>query len=151
MNPLTAKYFREYGEWIHNNSRADGMVLDPRQASLFRWLSPEYIDPNEFTFGQFLLYLGDQDEQLMMSGCSACALSSARQVAAKLGSELVKEFKTSGVGQAAGRSGGHGAAFRKAGAELIRRANSVADKELREAMKIEGQRLLERARGISHK
>ncbi|MEW5980559.1 MAG: RHS repeat-associated core domain-containing protein [Acidobacteriota bacterium] len=76
---------------------------------------------------------------------------SVRETAARIGAQLVKKFKQEGIGTQVGRSGGHGAAFKRAGAELIRMANQTADKELREALKVEGKRLIEKGSSISHK
>jgi hypothetical protein len=74
-----------------------------------------------------------------------------REVAARKGSELVKEFKEQGVGQQAGRSGGHGEPYKKAGAELIRQANRLTkNSPLKEALKIEGNRLIKKGKSISH-
>ena len=46
-----------------------------------------------------------------------------REQAAQRGRELMKTLKNEGVGQGAGRSGGHGTPHKRAGAELIRQAN----------------------------
>lgn len=125
------------------------MVVDPTQSRLGRWLSPTYIDPNDFTIVDYWEYRKEIEVEMLTP--SIGGLSVARKGAAKLGSELVKKFKVSGVGKAVGRSGGQGEAFKKAGAELIRRANHVADREIKEAMKIEGQRLIDKGKSISHK
>jgi len=76
----------------------------------------------------------------------------ARKEASSVGAQLVKEFKEAGVGQAAGRSGGHGAPFARAGAELIRRAKLVTDNPVyRQALISEGKRLINQAKTISHR
>jgi RHS repeat-associated protein len=149
QSPVMGAYLSEYGNWIQKHSRADGMVVDPTQSPIGRWLWPRYIDPNEFSVVDYWEYRKETEEAMLTP--TMCATAAARQAAAKLGGELLKKFKLSGVGQAAGRSGGHGDAFKRAGAELIRRANSLADKDLKEAMKIEGQRLIEKGKSISHK
>ena len=74
-----------------------------------------------------------------------------REEAAKRGSELVKQFKEQGIGQQAGRSGGHGEPYKRAGAELIRQANSLSKNDpLKEALKVEGNRLIQKGKSISH-
>jgi len=75
----------------------------------------------------------------------------ARKEASSLGAKLVREFKESGVGQAAGRSGGHGSPYARAGAELIRRAKNAASPELGQALKTEGEKLINYAKGVSHR
>ncbi len=77
---------------------------------------------------------------------------SPREQAAKRGSELVKEYKNEGVGQDAGRSGGHGTPFKRAGAQLIRDANRLSkDDPMQDALKTEGKRLIRRGRSIDHR
>jgi hypothetical protein len=149
MGHVMGEYLGDYGKWIRENSRADGMVIDPTQSRLGQWLNPTYIDPNDFTIVDYWIYRKERELEMLTPAVGGT--SAARKSAAKLGSELVKKFKVSGVGKAVGRSGGQGEAFKKAGAELIRRANHVADKEIKEAMKIEGQRLIDKGKGISHK
>ena len=72
--------------------------------------------------------------------------------AADMGGKLVKQFKLEGVGKAAGRSGGHGTPFLRAGAELIRQANQAPYKgtAMAEALKKEGQRLIKKGSAINH-
>ena len=66
-----------------------------------------------------------------------------REMARQAGSELVKSYKDQGAGTGAGRSGGHGTPFQRAGAELIRQANQLPkDDPLRDALKVEGNRLI---------
>jgi len=83
------------------------------------------------------------------------ARQAARRQASETGAALVTEYKRSGVGQAAGRSGGHGAPHKRAGAELIRRANRLPsnseNKALKAALKLEGQSLIEKGKAISHR
>lgn len=55
------------------------------------------------------------------------------------------------VGQGAGRSGGHGTPHKRAGAELIREANKLPKNDpMREALKTEGERLIQQGKGHSH-
>ena len=69
-----------------------------------------------------------------------------------IGSNLVKQFKNEGTGQGAGRSGGHGTPFKKAGAELIRQANKLNKNDpQRAALKKEGERLINKGKSINHK
>jgi uncharacterized protein RhaS with RHS repeats len=76
----------------------------------------------------------------------------ALESASSMGSKLVKQFKEGGTGQGAGRSGGHGTPFKKAGAELIRQANKLSKNDpQRAALKKEGDRLIERGKSINHK
>jgi hypothetical protein len=71
--------------------------------------------------------------------------------ATERGSKLVKQFKVEGVGQGAGRSGGHGTPFIRACAELIRQANQLAKSDpLRAALKQVGERLIEKGKSINH-
>ena len=86
------------------------------------------------------------------AGSAAASSSTPREIASQRGAALVKEFRTQGVGQQAGRSGGHGEPFKRAGAELIRQANLLPrNNPLREALKIEGRRLIEKGNAISHR
>jgi RHS repeat-associated protein len=76
--------------------------------------------------------------------------SNPRDTARQRGSELVNKFKDAGEG--VGRSGGGGNKYAKAGAELIREANKLPkNNPLREAMKIEGKRLIQYGKSVSHK
>ena len=75
----------------------------------------------------------------------------ARKEASQAGAKLIKQFKETGLGQAAGRSGGHGSPFARAGAELIRKANQMTDPVLKEAYAKEGQRLINCAKSVRHK
>ena len=71
--------------------------------------------------------------------------------AAQRGSELVKQYKLEGVGKGAGRSGGHGTPHLRAGAQMIREANALPkNNPMREALKTEGLRLLNKGKGINH-
>jgi hypothetical protein len=55
------------------------------------------------------------------------------------------------VGTNAGRSSGHGTPHQRAGAELIREANKLPKNDpMREALKIEGNRLIKQGGGINH-
>ena len=63
---------------------------------------------------------------------------------------LVRELQRSGLGQGA-RSGQHGAAYSRASSILREEANKVTNPQLREALKTEAGRLLQRGKGISHK
>ncbi|HEX2223164.1 MAG TPA: hypothetical protein VHN15_03040, partial [Thermoanaerobaculia bacterium] len=75
-----------------------------------------------------------------------------RLAAARQGATLVSGFKAEGVGQEAGRSGGHGEPYKRAGAELVRRANQLPRADpMHEALKIEGNRLILRGTAISHR
>lgn len=75
-----------------------------------------------------------------------------RDLAGQRGAELVGQFKEEGLGSAVGRSGGHGVPMQRAGAELIREANKLSKNDpLRDALKIEGQRLIARGKGTSHR
>jgi len=70
----------------------------------------------------------------------------------KVAKRLTDKFKQEGLGQAAGRSGGHGVPFRKAGAELIRQANRLPKSDpLRDALKNEGKRLINKGKSINEK
>lgn len=67
------------------------------------------------------------------------------------GAALVQQFKQEGVGADAGRSGGHGDPYKRAGAELIRRGNAVPKNDpRREIYKTVGNRLIEKGKSISH-
>jgi len=59
QSPEYGVYLERYGEWIRTHSREDGKVLDPTQGPLWRWLFPNYMDPNEFSFED---YLRNEDE-----------------------------------------------------------------------------------------
>jgi hypothetical protein len=72
-----------------------------------------------------------------------------RQCASKRGGQLLKELKESGVGTGA-RSGQHGAPYSRAGAELRREANDVADPVLRDILRTQAERLVQQGRGINH-
>ena len=75
----------------------------------------------------------------------------ARREAEQRGNALVRQYKQQGVGTGSGRSGGGGDAFKKAGSELIRQANKIRNNPvLKEEMKKQGQRLLQKGKGISH-
>jgi RHS repeat-associated protein len=75
-----------------------------------------------------------------------------RQQAQQRGRELLEEAKATGVGGNSGKSGGHGTPYLRAGAELIREANKRPKNcPLKDAMKIEGERLLNQGRGHNHK
>jgi RHS repeat-associated protein len=75
-----------------------------------------------------------------------------RREASQLGARLVQEYRDEGVGQQAGRSGGHGRPHRRAGAELIRRANALPRDDPRsDALRIEGNRLIREGRGLDHR
>jgi hypothetical protein len=75
-----------------------------------------------------------------------------REEASQRGAELVKQYKAEGVGQQAGRSGGHGDAYKRAGAKLVEEANQFPKNDpRREAYKIEGNRLIQRGKGTSHR
>ncbi|MBM3788376.1 MAG: hypothetical protein FJW30_28910, partial [Acidobacteria bacterium] len=72
--------------------------------------------------------------------------------AAERGAQLVKQFKLDGIGQGAGRSGGHGTPFIRAGAELIRQANNLPKNDpMRAALKQVGERLIGRGKSIDHR
>ena len=77
---------------------------------------------------------------------------SATEAVREMGAELVKHYKrVSKVGTNAGRSGGHGQPFIKAGNDLIRKSNEKGlTKEFAEALKKEGQRLLNKGKSINH-
>ncbi len=78
-------------------------------------------------------------------------MAEPRKQASEEGAKLVKQFKDTGLGQAAGRSSGHGTPYQRAGAELVRRANEIRNNpELQQALKIEGERLIQKAGGINH-
>ena len=74
----------------------------------------------------------------------------ATKLARKKGSELERAFKVSGIGQGAGRSGGHGTPAKRAGAELIRLGNMQKCATLREAYKKEGKRRIKQGKGTNH-
>ena len=60
-------------------------------------------------------------------------------------------YKGEGVGTNAGRSGGHGTPYKRAGNEMIQDANKLPKNDpMREALKVEGKRLIERGKGINH-
>jgi RHS repeat-associated protein len=72
--------------------------------------------------------------------------------ASKRGGELVTKFKKEGTGQGAGRSGGHGTPYKKAGNQLIQEANKLPKNDpLREALKKEGKRLLNKGNSLNEK
>ena len=73
----------------------------------------------------------------------------AQQCASKVGGELVKKHKKQGVGTGA-RSGQHGAPHKRAGADLIRKSNEIPQGSLRDALKREGNRLVNKGRGVNH-
>ena len=80
------------------------------------------------------------------------AAATPREVARQRGLERVRRHKQGGIGQAAGRSGGHGEPYKRAGAELIREANQLPrGNPLRAALKVEGQRLIQQGKAISHR
>jgi RHS repeat-associated protein len=72
-----------------------------------------------------------------------------RQCASKRGNQLLEKMKSSKVGTGA-RSGQHGSPHKRAGAELQREANTVSDRTLREIIRKEGDRLINRGKGINH-
>lgn len=74
----------------------------------------------------------------------------ARQCAQKRAKTLLEQFKKEGVGTGA-RSGQHGTPHKRAGAELIREANALPKGPLRDAMKREGERLIQQGRSHNHR
>ncbi|WP_437646447.1 SpvB/TcaC N-terminal domain-containing protein [Sorangium sp. So ce362] len=77
---------------------------------------------------------------------------SPRDLARQKGREQLEAYKREGLGQSAGRSGGHGTPHKRAGAELIREANKLPkNNPLREALKTEGERLIHQGKGHSHR
>jgi hypothetical protein len=90
-------------------------------------------------------------------GNDARKLKEARKEASDEGREMVDQLKAAGKGGQAGKSGGSGTPHNQAGAELIRRGNLPPDpkdpmgKQVREAQKIEGNRLIKEGDGYSHK
>ncbi len=76
-----------------------------------------------------------------------------REQAQARGRELLKQLKREeGVGTGSGRSGGHGTPHKRAGAELIREANRLPKNDpMREALKVEGERLIQQGKGHSHR
>jgi hypothetical protein len=74
------------------------------------------------------------------------------QEASKRGAELEKEEKEKGVGQEAGRSGGHGSPRARAGARLVREANKMSKNDpRRRAYKIVGERMQSQGRSKNHR
>jgi len=81
---------------------------------------------------------------------NACKTTPAKQ-ASGMGGKLVKKFKDEGAGQGAGRSGGHGTPYKRAGAELTRQANKLGKNDpLRKALKAQGKKLVEKGKSINH-
>lgn len=74
VSPEYGEYLGKYGEWIRTHSRQDGMVVDPRHSPLRVWsgLGLNYIDPNEFTFDDYLDWKSEKDMELMCAG-GGCA------------------------------------------------------------------------------
>jgi len=74
----------------------------------------------------------------------------ANQCASKYGGQLVKQFKTQGVGTGA-RSGQHGVPFSRAGAQLQRMANQLPkNSQMAQALRNQAKQLLNRAKSINH-
>jgi RHS repeat-associated protein len=74
-----------------------------------------------------------------------------REEASEEGAELVRQQKSGGVGQQAGRSGGHGAPYKRAGNELIQRANKMPKGPRKDAFRTEGNSLIARGRALDHR
>jgi polyhydroxyalkanoate synthesis regulator phasin len=94
------------------------------------------------------------DEEIAETRATAAVAdrAQARSQARLRGQELVDQLVASGTGTGAGRSGGHGTPFTQAGAQLIRDANALKETDpLREALKVEGQRLIDRGNAINHR
>ena len=86
------------------------------------------------------------------AAAAEAARADARAKAARRGADLVEEYKEKGLGQQAGRSGGHGTPYKQAGADLIREANKLsADDPLQEALEIEGRQLIDYGKAIDHR
>ena len=82
---------------------------------------------------------------------AAEAASTPAQRAASRAGELLHQAKRSGVGAQAGRSGGHGTPYLRAGAQLQREAAALPKSDpLRGALRRQADRLIERGRSINH-
>jgi RHS repeat-associated protein len=157
MSSLYAEYLGLYGNWIQKHSREDGMVKDPTQSPLMRLIAPRWIDPSGFTFVEFLKFKAEWEEEMMDSfvpaggGIKKTLPPEIRKQASKTAGEILKKWIRGSEGDSIGRSGGAGAAYKSAGNELIQMANRITDPQLKEALKIEGKRLIEQGKGHSHK
>ena len=75
----------------------------------------------------------------------------AKQCASKRGNQLVKNYKKDGAGKGA-RSGQHGTPYKKAGADLIREANTSLPKgPIKDAVKSVADQLIKRGKELNHK
>ena len=78
--------------------------------------------------------------------------NSCAKAAQQRGAELVKQYKKEGVGQGAGRSGGHGTPHKRAGAELIREAGRLPKNDpMRKALQTAGKRLQQQGKSHNHR
>jgi RHS repeat-associated protein len=156
-SPMYSQYLKLYGRWIQEHSREDGMVKDPTQSPLMSWLSPKWIDPSGFTYIEFLKYKAQWEEEMISGlvggGVKKIVISSEiRKQASQTGGAILKKWIRASEGDSVGRSGGSAAAYKSAGTELIQMANRVvANPQLKEALKIEGKRLINEGKGHGHK
>jgi RHS repeat-associated protein len=72
-----------------------------------------------------------------------------RQCTSKRGNQLLEKMKRSKV-YIDDRSGQHGSLHKRTEAELQREANTVSDRTLREIIRKEGDRLIDKGKGINH-
>ncbi|MEM1389382.1 MAG: RHS repeat-associated core domain-containing protein [Pseudomonadota bacterium] len=120
--------------------------------------TPEPTDaaavPKAFIYGcafTLALFVDGVTSMLCSCGDDGCPTpAEARTIAKKRGAVLLAQFKATGVGANAGRSGGHGKPHKNAGAELIREANKQSCPTLKAAFKKEGNRLIQQGKSISH-
>ena len=160
FSPYYGQFVGEYGSWLRKNSREDGMVKDPRQSRIGSTFWPEWIDPTEFTYADFLMQAAqNQIEEMtpavgggvMRNVANKIAAETARSQAKSIAGKLKDKFVKASRGDMVGHSGGKGAAIKSASTALTQLANTVANPQLKAAMKIEAERLLQQAKGAGHK
>lgn len=93
MSASMAEYVQRYGGWIRENSRDDGMVLDPTQSPLGRWLSPHYIDPTDFTEEDYYAMKQEMMEEMMTPSIGGVGrIGRLRGIIGPAGRASIKKF-----------------------------------------------------------